>query len=225
MHLNVPRLVTAYYARRPEPSVPQQRVQFGTSGHRGSAFDKSFNESHVIALTQAIWGYRTQREPPGSLFLGIDTHARSVPAFATALEVLAANEEEVIEEVMIAGEDEYTPTPAISHTIFAYNRGSTAVRPKRRSGSGARARPWARRSSAAEITARLGRNPGEIYRELAAELGKPFYARKDAPATPAQKQVLKRLSAEQVRLAELGGSPCNACSRTYPATARHTGKP
>ena len=122
MRVNVPRLVTAYYAHRPDPSAPQQRVQFGTSGHRGSAFDGAFNESHIVALTQAICDYRTQQKAQGPLFLGIDTHALSVPAFATALEVLAANEVEVV----IAGEDEYTPTPAISHAILTHNRGRTS---------------------------------------------------------------------------------------------------
>jgi phosphoglucomutase len=121
MRVNVSRLVTAYYAQHPDPSVPQQRVQFGTSGHRGSAFAKTFNESHVLAIAQAICDYRRAQKIEGPLFLGIDTHALSVPAFATALEVLAANEV----EAMIAGEDEYTPTPAISHAILAYNRGRT----------------------------------------------------------------------------------------------------
>jgi len=122
MRVNVPRLVTAYYALLPEPSALQQRVQFGTSGHRGSAFDRSFNESHIVALTQAICDYRAQQKARGPLFLGIDTHALSVPAFATALEVLAANEV----ETMVAAEDEYTPTPAISHAILTYNRGRSA---------------------------------------------------------------------------------------------------
>ena len=122
MRVNVPRLVTAYYAQRPQPSVPQQRVQFGTSGHRGSAFAKSFNEAHILSIAQAICDYRRVQKIEGPLFLGIDTHALSVPAFATALEVLAANEV----EAMIAGEDEYTPTPVISHAILAYNRGRTS---------------------------------------------------------------------------------------------------
>lgn len=92
MRVDVPRLVTAYYAQRPEPSVPQQRVRFGTSGHRGSAFNRTFNESHIAAITQAICDYRRLQKTEGPLFLGIDTHALSVPAFATALEVLAAHE-------------------------------------------------------------------------------------------------------------------------------------
>ena len=100
MRVDVPRLVTAYYAQRPEPSVPEQRVQFGTSGHRGSAFDKSFNEgcneSHILAIAQAICDYRRAQKIEGPLFLGIDTHALSVPAFATALEVLAANQVETM---------------------------------------------------------------------------------------------------------------------------------
>ncbi len=119
--VNVPRLVTAYYAEAPDPSVPGQRVLFGTSGHRGSAFDKAFNERHILAISQAICLYRKQKKIDGPLFLGMDTHALSVPALASALEVLAANGV----EVMLAEGDEYTPTPAISHAILTYNRGRT----------------------------------------------------------------------------------------------------
>ncbi len=120
--VDVPRLVTAYYAGIPDPSVPAQRVAFGTSGHRGSAFDVSFNEWHVLAITQAICQYRKGRGIDGPLFLGIDTHALSQPAYASALEVLAANGI----DVMLATHDEYTPTPAISHAILAHNRGRTS---------------------------------------------------------------------------------------------------
>jgi phosphoglucomutase len=120
--VNVPRLITAYYTGRPHVSDPGQRVAFGTSGHRGSSFELSFNEAHVLAITQAICTYRRQREIDGPLFLGFDTHALSAPAFATALEVLAANRI----EVMVAAGDEYTPTPAISHAILAYNRGRSS---------------------------------------------------------------------------------------------------
>lgn len=116
--VNVPRLVTAYFSNRPDPAVPAQRVAFGTSGHRGSAFDNSFNEWHVLAISQAICDYRKQQGIDGPLFLGIDTHALSEPAFASALEVLAANGV----DVMLADRDEYTPTPAISHAILVYNR-------------------------------------------------------------------------------------------------------
>jgi phosphoglucomutase len=122
MLVNVPRLVKAYFAQRPDPSVMQQRVQFGTSGHRGTAIDTSFNEPHILAITQALCDHRVRQKIAGPLFLGIDTHALSVPAFATALEVLAANEV----EAMIAAEDEYTPTPAISHAILTHNRGRTS---------------------------------------------------------------------------------------------------
>jgi len=122
MLVDVPRLVTAYYTELPDASVPAQRVEFGTSGHRGSAFKNSFNEWHVLAISQAICDYRKLRDINGPLFLGIDTHALSVPACASALEVLAANGV----EVMIAENDEYTPTPVISHAILAYNRGRTA---------------------------------------------------------------------------------------------------
>jgi phosphoglucomutase len=117
--VNVPRLVTAYYTEVPDPSVAAQRVAFGTSGHRGSSFDVAFNEWHILAISQAICLYREQHQIDGPLFLGMDTHALSVPALASALEVLAANGV----EVMLAEGDEYTPTPAISHAILTYNRG------------------------------------------------------------------------------------------------------
>ncbi|ANB76196.1 phosphoglucomutase [Paraburkholderia phytofirmans OLGA172] len=122
MLVNVPRLVTSYYTERPDPAIPAQRVAFGTSGHRGSAFARSFNEWHVLAITQAICCYRRQAGIDGPLFIGVDTHALSEPAYASALEVLAANGV----EVMIAQNGEYTPTPAVSHAIVAYNRGCTA---------------------------------------------------------------------------------------------------
>lgn len=117
--VNVPHLVTAYYTEIPDPLVAAQRVAFGTSGHRGSALDISFNEWHVFAISQAICEYRHLRGIDGPLFLGIDTHALSVPACASAVEVLAANGV----EIMLAAHDEYTPTPAVSHAILTYNRG------------------------------------------------------------------------------------------------------
>jgi phosphoglucomutase len=120
--VDVAKLVAAYYTGVPDPSVPAQRVAFGTSGHRGSSFDRSFNERHVLAITQAICRYRKAQGIDGPLFLGIDTHALSQPACASALEVLAANGV----EVMLASGDEYTPTPAISHAILTYNRGRTS---------------------------------------------------------------------------------------------------
>jgi phosphoglucomutase len=119
MLVDLPKLITAYYTERPDPAIASQRVAFGTSGHRGSSFERSFNETHVLAITQAICGYRKQQGVTGPLFLGFDTHALSAPAFASALEVLAANDV----EVMIAKGDEYTPTPAISHAILVYNQG------------------------------------------------------------------------------------------------------
>jgi len=117
--INVPRLVTAYYTGRPDPSVPAQRVVFGTSGHRGSALDNAFNEAHILAITQAICLYRKQQSIDGPLYIGIDTHALSEPAFASALEVLAANGV----DVMVDANNGYTPTPVISHAILTYNRG------------------------------------------------------------------------------------------------------
>lgn len=117
--INVPKLVTSYYVDRPDPGLPAQRVVFGTSGHRGSPYNLAFNEWHILAIAQAICAYRKLHKIKGPLFLGKDTHALSEPASASALEVLAANGV----DVMIAADDEYTPTPAISHAILSYNRG------------------------------------------------------------------------------------------------------
>jgi len=125
--VDVPRLVTAYYSERPDPAVRTQRVAFGTSGHRGSAFQNSFNEGHVLAISQAICAYRKRRGIDGPLFLGFDTHALSAPAFASALEVLAANGV----GVMIAKGEEYTPTPVISHAILVYNCRTALSSPRR----------------------------------------------------------------------------------------------
>ena len=121
--VNVPKLVAEYYALVPDPSDPRQRVVFGTSGHRGSAFDVAFNEWHILAITQAICDYRKLQKIDGPLFLGMDTHALSEPAFASALEVLAANSV----DVMLSDETRYTPTPAVSHAILVYNRGRKAA--------------------------------------------------------------------------------------------------
>jgi len=119
MLVNVPRLVTAYYTAHPDVSVPGQRVSFGTSGHRGSSFENSFNEDHILAITQAICQYRRENAVDGPIFLAKDTHALSEPAFATALEVLAGNSV----EVMVDQDLGYTPTPALSHAILTYNHG------------------------------------------------------------------------------------------------------
>ncbi len=117
--VDVPKLLAAYAELQPDPAVPAQRVVFGTSGHRGSSFERSFNEWHVLAITQAICDYRKSKGIDGPLYLGIDTHALSQPAFESALEVLAANGV----ETMIARGGEFTPTPAVSHAILTYNRG------------------------------------------------------------------------------------------------------
>jgi len=119
MLVNVPRLVTAYYSLRPDMAVREHRVAFGTSGHRGSSLRHSFNEGHILATSQAICEYRKSRQTTGPLFLGMDTHALSEPAFASALEVLAANGV----EVMVDRGGGYTPTPAVSHAILTYNQG------------------------------------------------------------------------------------------------------
>jgi phosphoglucomutase len=120
--VDVPRLITAYYSELPDVSVPAQRVAFGTSGHRGSALTCSFNERHILAVSQAICLYRAAKGINGPLFLGIDTHALSEPALVSAIEVLAANGV----ELMLAEGDEYTPTPAISHAILTWNKGRTS---------------------------------------------------------------------------------------------------
>jgi phosphoglucomutase len=117
--VNIPRLVTAYYTGKPDSSVAAEKVSFGTSGHRGSSFKNSFNENHISAITQAICLYRKEQKTDGPLYLGFDTHALSAPSYATTMEVLAANNV----EVMIANGDEYTPTPVISHAILKYNKG------------------------------------------------------------------------------------------------------
>ncbi|WP_425930503.1 phosphoglucomutase (alpha-D-glucose-1,6-bisphosphate-dependent) [Pseudomonas sp. NyZ201] len=120
--VDIPRLLTAYYTGQPDAAVATQRVAFGTSGHRGSSPDLSFNEHHVLAISQAICLYRQAQGIDGPLFIGADTHALSTPALASALEVLAANGV----EVMLSKDDEYTPTPAVSHAILCYNRGRTS---------------------------------------------------------------------------------------------------
>jgi phosphoglucomutase len=119
--ISIESLVDAYHAVRPDPSVPAQRVAFGTSGHRGSSFNGSFNEAHIVAITQAVCEHRKRAGIDGPLFMGIDTHALSGPAYRTALEVLAGN----AVDVLIANDGEYTPTPAISHAVLIHNRGRT----------------------------------------------------------------------------------------------------
>lgn len=119
MLVDIPKLVTAYYEHIPDSHTPGQQVSFGTSGHRGTSLENSFNQWHILAITQAICLYRAEHATHGPLFIGFDTHALSAPAFASALEVLAANKV----NVMIANHDEYTPTPVISHAILTYNRG------------------------------------------------------------------------------------------------------
>jgi phosphoglucomutase len=116
--VNIPRLIAAYYALHPDPAIPAQRVAFGTSGHRGSSLLTSFNDDHIACITQAIVDYRRANRINGPLFLAQDTHALSDPAFHTALEVLAANEIEVMVDSALA----YTPTPALSHAILSYNQ-------------------------------------------------------------------------------------------------------
>lgn len=176
-------LVDAYYAEVPDPSQALQRVHFGTSGHRGSALRASFNEPHIIAIAQSICLYRKRQGIDGPLFLGIDTHALSRPAFETALEVFVAND--VV--TMIDGDDGYTPTPVISHAILTYNRGRTkgladgvvltpSHNPQKMVGSST----TRRREAPAALQSRIGsRGPRTGYL-------KPEFANADAPRTSAQ---------------------------------------
>jgi phosphoglucomutase len=122
MLVNIPRLITAYYTEKPDANLREQRVSFGTSGHRGTSFKRSFNEVHLVAVAQAIYEYRKMESITGPLYLGMDTHALSEPAFASVLEVLAANGV----AVMVDQDGGYTPTPVISHAILTYNRGRSA---------------------------------------------------------------------------------------------------
>src|SRR3954469_12263272 len=122
---NIPRLVTDYYALEPDPAVAEQKVAFGTSGHRGTSLQSNFNEEHILAITQAICVHRREQGIDGPLFIGIDTHALSEPAFQSALEVLAANDV----EVMIDSREGFTPTPAVSHAILGFNRARPRGRP------------------------------------------------------------------------------------------------
>lgn len=119
---NIPELISAYYTNIPDAGIASQRISFGTSGHRGSSLNYAFNQTHILAISQAICSYREQQKISGPLFIGIDTHALSLPAFISAMEVLAANG--VV--VMFAGKNAYTPTPVISHAILKYNKGRTA---------------------------------------------------------------------------------------------------
>ena len=144
--VDVARLVTAYYAVHPDPGEVAQRVSFGTSGHRGSAFTATFNEDHILATTQAICEYRAAQGIDGPLFLGADTHALSEPAQVTALEVLAANGV----RVLLDARGGYTPTPAVSRAILAHN-----ARPRRGrapTGSWSRRRTTRRRTAASSTT-------------------------------------------------------------------------
>src|SRR5258708_20106338 len=119
MLANIPRLVRAYFAGKPDPALPAQRVAFGTSGHRGSAFNNAFNEAHILAISQAVCDHRQSRGITGAMFVGIDTHALAEPALASALEVFSANGV----EAMIDERDGYTPTPVISRAILTHNKG------------------------------------------------------------------------------------------------------
>ncbi len=121
--VNVPRLISAYYTEKPDPTDPAQQVAFGTSGHRGSSFRRSFNEDHILAICQAICEHRQAQGISGPLYIGMDPHALSEPALATAIEVFAANGQQIVIQAGLG----YTPTPVISHAILTYNRGKSSA--------------------------------------------------------------------------------------------------
>jgi phosphoglucomutase len=218
MLVNVPGLVTAYYSEIPEPSVPEQRVVFGTSGHRGSAFKNSFNEWHVLAISQAICLYREQKKIDGPLFLGIDTHALSIPAFASALEVLAANGVEVL---IAQGVDPFGGAGVHYWNPIAerYGLNLTVVNEAVDPTFSFMTVDWDGQilmdpSSPYAMQRLIGMkdrfdlsfacdtdhdDPGEIYQELTREFGEPAYDRVEAPATPEQKKLLAKLSPSRLR--------------------------
>ena len=221
--VNVPRLITAYYSDRPDPSVASQRVVFGTSGHRGSAFEKAFNEWHILAITQAICLYRAKSKIDGPLFLGIDAHALSVPALASALEVLAANGV----EVMLSQGDEYTPTPVVSHAILAHNRGrrigladGIVVTPSHnppRDG-GFKYNPPNGGPASSTVTDWI-----EARSNRYLEAGLAGLKRIPVEATPEQKERLAKLSPEQIRLTELAGDRIQAVLTRAPGNGAAIG--
>ena len=153
--VDVPRLVTAYFTIRPDPAVPAQRVAFGTSGHRGSSFSATFNEAHILAISQAVCQRRQGAGVTGPLFIGIDTHALSRPALATALEVFAANGV----QAFVDERDGYTPTPVISHAILTHNCGRTAGLADWPMASSSPRRTTRRRTAATSTIARTAARP------------------------------------------------------------------
>ena len=186
--VDVARLVTAYYARRPDLDDPGQRVTFGTSGHRGSSLAAAFNDDHIAATSQAICEYRTGQGIDGPLFLGADTHALSEPARVTALEVFAANEV----TVLIDDADGYTPTPAVSHAILAHNRGRTTgladgvvVTPSHNppADGGFKYNPPSGGPAASDATSWIQDRANEIIRGGLKDVRRVPYARERAPRT------------------------------------------
>ena len=229
--VNVPKLVTAYYELRPDPSDPRQQVVFGTSGHRGSAFDGAFNEWHILAITQAICDYRKLQKIDGPLFLGMDTHALSEPAFASALEVLAANNV----EVMLSEGTAYTPTPAVSHAILGYNRGrKTRARRRHRDHavSQSSGRWWLQVRSSTRRTRRFAGNvldriegqrisPGHARRRQAhalrasaASLDDPSISTTCTPTSPISRSVVDMAAIRDSRIT-LGVDPLGGAGIDY----------
>ena len=219
MLVNVPRLVTAYFTELPDPALPQQRVAFGTSGHRGSSFDRTFNEGHVLAISQAICDYRTRQGIDGPLFLGIDTHALSVPAFASALEVLAANGVEVMlaRAATSTRRRRRSPTPSSPTTAAATAASPTASssRPRtirRTTAASSTTRPTAARRIRSH---RLDRGPGQWLLEsgLAGVKRMPYRARRCAPPTTHRHDYRRRLCRRSRRVIDLDADPRRASMR------------
>ena len=203
--VDVAKLLAAYADRRPDPAVAAQRVAFGTSGHRGSSFARSFNEAHVLAITQAICLYRRKEGIDGPLFVGIDTHALSQPAFDSALEVLAANGV----ETMISRGGEYTPTPAVSQAILVHNRGRTrrAGRRHRHHAVAQSARGWRLQvQSAQRRSGRHRRSPSWIEKQANALLADGLQRR----AAPADRRGAARRHACTSTISSRATSPTSA---------------
>ncbi len=158
--IDVDELIAAYYDRIPNPEVAAERVAFGTSGHRGSSLSGSFNENHILATTQAIVDYRTSQGITGPLFLGRDTHALSLPAERSAIEVLVANGV----DVRVDSRDSYVPTPALSHAILTHNRAPTLPRPGRPTASWSPRRTIPRATAASSTTPRTAAPPTRMPR-------------------------------------------------------------
>ena len=226
--VDVPKLIAAYSSEKPDAMVREQRVAFGTSGHRGSAFKRSFNEWHILAITQAICEYLAGQGTIGPLYLGRDTHALSEPACASALEVLAAN----TVEVMIDQADGYTPTPVISRAILTYNGGRTSgladgivITPSHNppEDGGIKYNPPHGGPADTQVTKWIEDRANALMKIELHGVGRLPYARARRAATPAQTTILSKLSPDQVQGTALAGDTIVAKLTTAPGNGASIG--